>query len=54
MKDVKTPAYIIDEKLLTQNLEILAEIQKSVGAKILNANKKYFTNVKDLTVNEKY
>ena len=39
MKNFETPAYIIDEKLLTQNLEILAEIQKSVGAKILLAQK---------------
>ena len=54
MKNIETPAYIIDEKLLTQNLEILAEIQKSTGVKILTANKKYFTSAKDLTADEKY
>lgn len=39
MKKIETPAYIIDEKLLTRNLEILADIQKSTGAKILLAQK---------------
>ena len=34
-----TPAYVVDEKLLTRNLEILAEIQRSTGAKILLAQK---------------
>ncbi|MBO4400715.1 MAG: carboxynorspermidine decarboxylase [Selenomonadaceae bacterium] len=34
-----TPAYVVDEKLLTRNLEILAEIQQSTGAKILLAQK---------------
>ena len=36
---IETPAYIIDEKLLVRNLEILAEVQKSAGAKILLAQK---------------
>lgn len=39
MKNLETPAYVIDEKLLVQNLEILAEVQKSTGAKILLAQK---------------
>lgn len=34
-----TPAYVVDEKLLTRNLEILAEVQRSTGAKILLAQK---------------
>ena len=36
---IETPAYIIDEKLLVRNLEILAEVQNSTGAKILLAQK---------------
>lgn len=36
---METPAYVIDEKLLTRNLEILAEVQASTGAKILLAQK---------------
>lgn len=36
---IETPAYIIDEKFLVRNLEILAEIQKSTDAKILLAQK---------------
>lgn len=38
-KRVLTPAYVVDEKLLTRNLEILAEIQQATGAKILLAQK---------------
>lgn len=40
---METPAYIIDEKLLTQNLKILAEVQNSTGAKILLAQKCFST-----------
>ncbi len=36
---METPAYVIDEKLLTRNLEILSDVQKSTGAKILLAQK---------------
>ena len=36
---METPAYVVDEKLLTRNLEILAEVQRSTGAKILLAQK---------------
>ena len=36
---METPAYIIDEKLLVRNLEILADVQKSTSAKILLAQK---------------
>ena len=39
--DVKTPAYVIDEKKLRQNLEILQRVQKESGAKILLAQKAY-------------
>ncbi len=39
LKYCETPAYIIDEKLLTKNLEILAELEKETGAKILLAQK---------------
>ena len=35
----ETPAYIIDEKKLLSNLEILANVQKETGAKILLAQK---------------
>ena len=39
MFEVETPAYVIDEKLLTENLKILDGVQKSTGAKILLAQK---------------
>ena len=39
--DIKTPAYVIDEKKLRQNLEILQRVQKESGAKILLAQKAY-------------
>lgn len=41
LKDIKTPAYVIDEKKLRQNLEILARVQHESGAKILLAQKAY-------------
>ena len=39
--EIKTPAYVIDEKKLRQNLEILARVQHESGAKILLAQKAY-------------
>jgi carboxynorspermidine decarboxylase len=36
---IKTPAYICEEKLLEQNLQILDKVQKRSGAKILLALK---------------
>ena len=39
--NIKTPAYIIDEALLTKNLEILAEMQKRANCKILLAQKAF-------------
>lgn len=39
--EVSTPCYIIDEKKLKNNLEILAEVQARSGAKILLAQKAF-------------
>jgi carboxynorspermidine decarboxylase len=39
--EIRTPAYVIDEKKLRQNLEILARVQHESGAKILLAQKAY-------------
>ncbi len=39
--DIKTPAYVIDEKRLRENLEILADVERRSGAKILLAQKAY-------------
>lgn len=36
-----TPVYVIDENMLEQNLEILAEIERASGAKILLAQKAF-------------
>ncbi len=41
LKEIPTPAYVIDEKKLKKNLEILADVQKRSGAKILLAQKAY-------------
>ena len=41
LNEIKTPAYVIDEKKLTENLEILDRVQKESGAKILLAQKAY-------------
>ena len=41
LSDVRTPAYVIDEKKLRQNLEILDRVQRESGAKILLAQKAY-------------
>lgn len=38
---VPTPCYVIDEKLLIKNLEILKDVQKRSGAKILLAQKAF-------------
>ncbi len=41
IEDIKTPAYVIDEKKLRENLEILKRVQDESGAKILLAQKAY-------------
>jgi len=38
---VKTPCYVIDERRLKENLEILADVKKRAGCKILLAQKAY-------------
>lgn len=38
---VKTPAYVVDEKLLIKNLEILKRVREKTGAKILLAQKAF-------------
>ncbi len=38
---IQTPAYVIDEKRLISNLEILSDIQKQSGCRILLAQKAY-------------
>ena len=40
-KNIKTPAYIIDEAKLRQNCEILADVERRSGAKILLAQKAF-------------
>jgi len=37
--NIKTPCYIVDEKLITENLKILKNIQDITGCKILLAQK---------------
>ena len=44
---IKTPAYVIDEKRLRENLEILKKVQDESGAKILLAQKA-FSNFKKI------
>lgn len=39
--DLKTPCYVVDEKLLTSNLEVLDLVQKRTGCKILLAQKSF-------------
>lgn len=41
MNKIKTPCYVIDEGLLIHNLEILQDVEKRSGAKILLAQKAY-------------
>ena len=38
---VKTPAYVMDERLLIHNLQILKEVREKTGAKILLAQKAF-------------
>ena len=40
-ENLETPCYVISEKKLTQNLEILEHVQKETGAKILMALKSF-------------
>ena len=35
IQELKTPCYVIDEKKLRENLEILAGVQQRTGCKIL-------------------
>ncbi len=41
INEISTPAYIIDEKRLRENLQILKEVQDKSGARILLAQKAY-------------
>ena len=41
IENIKTPAYVIDEKKLRENLEVLKRVQDESGAKILLAQKAY-------------
>jgi carboxynorspermidine decarboxylase len=41
ISEIKTPAYVIDEKKLEDNLRILDRVQRESGAKILLAQKAY-------------
>jgi carboxynorspermidine decarboxylase len=43
LNEIPTPAYVIDEKKLIENLEILKEIEDRSGGKILLAQKAYST-----------
>ena len=40
-KDVNTPCYIVDEKLLIKNLEVLKRVKEESGCKILLAQKAF-------------
>ncbi len=39
LKNIKTPAYVVDKRLLTKNLEVLKYVQDQTGCKILLALK---------------
>ena len=39
ISNLKTPCYLLDERLLIKNLEILKDIQDRTGCKILLAQK---------------
>lgn len=41
LRDLPTPCYVIDEKKLISNLEILASVEKQAGCKILLAQKAF-------------
>lgn len=43
LSDIPTPAYVIDEKKLIENLKILKEVEDRSGGKILLAQKAYST-----------
>lgn len=38
---VPSPCYLVDERLLTRNLEIMNSVQERTGAKILLAQKAF-------------
>ena len=40
-KEVQTPCYVVEERLLRKNLEILARVKKETGCKILLAQKAF-------------
>ena len=40
-KEITTPSYVIDEKKLRENLELLSDVQKKSGCKILLAQKAF-------------
>ena len=39
--ELKTPCYVVDERLLIHNLEILSQVEKATGAKVLLATKAF-------------
>lgn len=41
IEELKTPCYVIDEKKLRENLEVLAEVQRRTGCRILLAQKAF-------------
>ena len=41
LSEIKTPAYVIDEKKLEDNLKILADVEQKAGCKILLAQKAF-------------
>ena len=41
INELKTPSYVIDEEKLIKNLEILQDIEKDTGCKILLAQKAF-------------
>jgi len=41
LENLKTPAYIVDERLLKKNMEIIADVMKQTGCKILLAQKAF-------------
>lgn len=41
IEELKTPVYLVDEKKLEENLQILAEVQQNTGCRILLAQKAF-------------
>ena len=41
LKEINTPSYVIDEKKLRENLELLSDVQKKSGCRILLAQKAF-------------